>query len=191
MRGREGTVAIIDASATEVIVWWVNIGEKPDPSMGRLAGAWDVPPDDHSTLESLVFRRIALATKQGQKALAKANVVPERYLDVNATLAAAIASRDKCQAAFDAEQAKRVPSKRLRPPRWPTFPAPLDVEKPPPWSTSQAPVREVQRTLSLAHWLSALCSKWEDLEAERLARPWLAALDGRGERELPVVMQTN
>jgi hypothetical protein len=46
----------------------------------------------------------------------------------------------------------------------------------------------VAKTLATARWLSSLCTQWERLEEERLARPWLAKLDGNVERALPVVV---
>lgn len=188
MRGREGVVAVVDGNADAVFVWWANVGEKPQPSMSRLCGAWTLDPTDSATLESLTFRRLVLATKAGDKALRRAKVVPERRIDVQATLEAAVASRDTCQAAFEAEQSHRVPSKRLRPPTWPSFPDPLDVEKPPAWDVNDPSDDRLDPALAIAHWLAGMCSRWEDLESERLARPWMAAIDGDEERELPVVL---
>ena len=116
MQGREGVVAVVDGTTESVFVWWANVGLKPAPSMGRLCGAWVVDSGDDKTLESLTFNRIVLATKAGTLALKNAGLSPDRLLDANATLAAATASRDRCQEAFEIEQARRVPSKRLRAP---------------------------------------------------------------------------
>jgi hypothetical protein len=142
--------------------------------MGRLGGAWVLGAGDDKTLESLTFGRIVLPTKAGPLALKNAGLSPDRLLDVNATVAAATGSRDRCQEAFDTEQARRLPSKRLRAPAWPAFPAALDVEHPPSWVVS--------------YEYDALCSGWEDLEEQRLSRSLLRKLDGDDERSLPVVL---
>jgi len=188
VRGREGVVAVVDATTESVFVWWANVGLKPGPSMGRLCGAWVVGSGDDNTLESLTFKRIVLPTKAGARALKNAGLSPDRLLDVNGTVAAASASRDRCQEAFETEQAQRVPSKRLHAPGWPAFPAALDVEHPPPWEVSYEYDHRLDSVLSIAHWLDALCSRWEELEEQRLARPLLRELDGKSERPLPVVL---
>ena len=138
-RVMRGVVAVVDATPESVFVWWANVGLKPAPSMGRLGGAWVLGAGDDKTLESLTFGRIVLPTKAGPLALKNAGLSPDRLLDVNATVAAATGSRDRCQEAFDTEQARRLPSKRLRAPAWPAFPAALDVELPPPTSHSSWP----------------------------------------------------
>lgn len=187
-KGREGVVVVVDATTESVFVWWAHVGLKPTPSMGRLCGAWVVDSGDDKILESLTFQRMVLPTRAGALALENAGVSPDRLLDVNATLAAATASRDRCQEAFETEQAQRVPSKRLRAPGWPSFPASLDVEHPPPWEVSYEYDHRLDSTLSIAHWLEALCSRWEDLEEQRLGRPLLRKLGGDDERPLPVVL---
>lgn len=188
MGGRESVVAVVDETTEGVSVWWADVGLKADPSMSRLCGAWVLSPGDAGTLESLTSMRIVLPTKTGAQALRNAGVVADRLLDVDATVAAATASRDRCQEAFDSEQARREPSKRLRAPRWPPFPDPLDVEHPPPWDLNDPSGGTGRTALSIAHWLAALCSRWEDLEAGRLSRPLLRELDGASERPLPVVL---
>jgi hypothetical protein len=188
VQGRAGVVAVVDATPESVFVWWAHVGLKPGPSMGRLCGAWVLGSGDDKTLESLTFRRMVLATKAGAQALKQAGVSPDRLLDANATVAAATVSRDRCQQAFEAEQAQRVPSKRLRAPEWPSFPPALDLEHPPSWEVSYEYDHRLDSTLSIAHWLDALCSRWEELEEQRLVRPLLRELDGKNERPLPVVL---
>lgn len=189
MQGREGVVAVVDATKESVCVWWVDAGLKPNQSMSRLCGAWVLASGDDKTLESLTFARIVLPTKAGALALQSAGVSPDRLLDPNATVAAATACRDRCQQAFETEQARRTPSKRLQAPGWPAFPATLDVEHPPAWDANGRPDDPlVDTALSIAHWLDALCGRWEQLEEQRLSRTLLRALDGDNERPLPVVL---
>ena len=189
MRGREGVVAVVDANNETVFVWWVDVGLKPGQQMGRLCGAWVLGSSDDKLLESLIFKRIVLPTKAGAQALKNAGLSTQRLLDANATVVAATASRDRCQQAFEIEQARRVPSKRLHAPEWPVFPGPLDVEHPPTWHVHGRFDNHLQdKTLSIAHWLDALCSLWEDLEEQRLTRPLLRELNGKSERPLPVVL---
>ena len=184
MSGRESVVAVVDATSEGTAVWWVNLS--PDV-LSRLCGAWVLDDKDHDTLESLIFARMVLATSSGAKALAKAKVGPVIVIDINATLAVATAERGRLQSAFDAEQASRPASRRLKEPCWPTFPAPLDVEAPPPWDVNHASQDYLDTALSVAHWVAALCSRWSDLEEERLGRPMLRELGGPDARMLPVV----
>jgi hypothetical protein len=188
VRGRESVVAVVDATPDNVIVWWANIGLQPDPTMGRLCGAWKLDLGSDEELESLIFKRIVLPTNAGSHALKLAGLNPDRILDVGATVAAAIAARDRCQDVFDDEQAQRGKRAPLRAPNWPSFPAPLDVENPPAWSAMNPSGADTDAALSIAHWLAALCTRWESLESERLGRPLLRELDGTAERPLPAAL---
>jgi hypothetical protein len=190
-RGRSGVVAVVDADKDDVWIWWVNVGERPQKDMSRLCGAWELDASQDGfadTLESLVFMRMVLATRDGKKALKKARVSPGRELDVYATVAAVLEARAECQQVFDVEQAKRSKSTLMKEPTWPSFPDPLDVENPPPWDVNHASMDHLDPCLSIGHWLAALCSRWEDLEEERLARPLLRKLGPL--RTLPVVTIT-
>lgn len=188
-RGRTSVVAVVDADHDDVWVWWVNVGERTQMEMSRLCGAWELDAKDASfgeVLESLVFERMVLATKDGRKALKRAGVTPDRELDVEATVQAARDARAECQRIFDAEQATRKKSTLMKEPSWPSFPDPLDLENPPPWDVNHESIDHLDPCLSIGHWLAALCSRWEDLEEERLARPLLRALGPQ--RHLPVVV---
>ena len=187
-RGRSSVVAVIDADKDDVWIWWVNVGERTQNDMSRLCGAWELDAKQDGfadTLESLVFKRMVLATRDGNKALKKAGVTPGRVLDVSATVAAVLEARAECQQVFDAEQATRSKSTLMKEPTWPSFPDPLDLENPPPWDVNHASMDHLDPCLSIGHWLAALCSRWDDLEEERLARPLLRKLGPL--RTLPVV----
>lgn len=181
-------MAVVDADQGDVWVWWVNVGERTQKDMSRLCGAWELDAREAGladTLEDLLFERMVLATRHGKRALKKAGVTPSREQDVAATLASVLEARAECQRVFETEQAKRSKSTRMKEPTWPSFPDPLDLEHPPPWDVNHESMNHLDPCLSIGHWLAALCSRWEDLEEERLARPLLRKLGPL--RTLPVV----
>jgi hypothetical protein len=186
MTGRESVIAVVDDSGQGVCVWWVTIDPEAET---RMCGAWVLTDGELDKLEPLLFARMVLPTKSGRRALLEAKVAPDRVVDINATLAAAVAERARLQEAFDAEQASRPPSKRLKEPRWPGFPEPLDdLENPPPWDVNHPSEDHLDRALSISHWVSGLCSRWADLEEERLSRPVLRDLAEPHARPIPVVL---
>jgi len=184
MTGRASVIAVVDDTGQGVAVWWVTV--EPE-ALSMLCGAWVLDPVDPSVLEFLVVGRMVLATKSGSAALRAAKVKPGRLVDVHASLSAARADRQRLQDAFDAEQATRPASKRLKEPRWPSFPDELDVEDPPPWDVNHPNDDHMDTALSISHWVAGLCSRWSDLEEERLARPLLRELGGPDARPIPVV----
>lgn len=177
-------IAVVDDDGDSIVVWWV------DPSVGadaRLCGAWTVDRTDAETVDRLVFGRTVLATPQGAAVMDRLGVRGAASLDAHATLAAVIADCDWLRATFAEEQASRSASKKLREPRWPTFPEPLDLVRP-PLRPHVEPDPQVRRALGIAHWLGGLCDRWADLENERLSRPVLRSLAGETERPVPVVV---
>jgi hypothetical protein len=186
--GRGAVVALVDANDVSVIVWWTHIGPREGSPMSRLCGAWVLDRSAVGDIESVTFDRVLFATKTGNQALIESGVINLKVLDLGATLEAAVAFRDKCQRAFEEEQATRIESKKLIPPEWPSFPSLIDVENPPKWELASQVKVPIETALATARWLEALCARWERLEEERLARPWLAKLDGNVERALPVVV---
>lgn len=103
MQGREGVVAVVDATPDAVFVWWAHVGLMSGQSMGRLCGARVLGSGDDKVLESLTLGRMVLPTKAGELALTSAGLSPDRVLDVEATLDVAAAGRDRCQEAFETE----------------------------------------------------------------------------------------
>jgi hypothetical protein len=140
------------------------------------------------SIEAVTYARIIFATRAGRDVLDELGIAQTKNLDLSATLLATTRLRDECQKAFESEQAIRIESKKLVPPEWPDFPSPLDIGNPARSKVSDAAGVPVAKTLATARWLSSLCTRWERLEEERLARPWLAKLDGNVERALPVVV---
>lgn len=186
-RGRSSVVVVVDSDEADVWIWWVNVGERLQ-GVSRLCGAWELKaeaPGTPKVLESLVFGRLVMATGRGKQALTLAGVKVTREVDVVATVHAALAARTGYQKLFDEEQASRPPSTRMKAPSWPDFPDPLDLENPPSWDVNHTSMDHLDPCLSISHWLDALCSRWEDLEEERLGRPLLRKLGPR--RPIPVV----
>lgn len=184
MSGRESVIAVVDDTGQGIAIWWVNIS--PD-ALSRMCGAWMVEPSDRDTLDKLLWGRMVLATSSGAKTLKAAKVAVDKRVDINASLAQVLAERARLQEAFDVEQSSRPASKKLKEPRWPSFPAPLDVDAPPPWDVNHPSEDHQDTALSVSHWIAGLCSRWSDLEEERLGRPMLRELGGAAPRPIPVV----
>ena len=178
-------VAVVDGSEGDTAVWWISIDVGRPSQMGRLCGAWLLPPGDVTTLTTVVAKRIVVATLSGHEALDAANVEDGPYLDVAATWSAATKSMASLQEAFEIEQGKRSTAMQLIAPRWPTFPSPISMDDPPAADDASPPVR---RALGIARAIDALCTAWDAMEAERLARPVLRHDFGAGIRPLPVVL---
>ncbi|MDO8308543.1 MAG: hypothetical protein Q7V58_09360 [Actinomycetota bacterium] len=181
MDGAGSTVAAIDAVDDKVAVWWIYVGPKRARLHGRLVGAWIVPDHDAQTLESLLRARVWWPSSRAVPAL------PERgepVLDIAATLAAVNSERAKLDAAFHEVQVQRTRSTRMIEPEWPMFPQPVTPEELPATRGIEPP----RRALTMARWLSMLCSQWEELEEQRLARPMLRKLAEGSARPLPLVM---
>ena len=110
-------LAVVDQIDSVPIVWWVDIGPRI-AGMSRLCGAWVLDGDDREqTLRSLTAARAIVATTAGQSLLEVQQIAPARILDAEATLMAAIATRDELtgvatrrsliEAAVQADMARR------------------------------------------------------------------------------------
>lgn len=187
-RGRSAVVTVVDADPDSVWVWWVNTSMAEGPATARKTGAWELHQDSGTfshDLEALLFERMGVATKAGRAALDAAGVKGALWVDLNATLAAVIAVRDEYQQVFDAEQATRQKSKRMRELQWPVLPEPIDLEDPPA-ARGQGPDANVGKTLAIAAWVDQLVRAFEDVEAIRADR---AILRDRFEaRDFPAVL---
>lgn len=188
LRGRVATIAVVDASKDSVWVWWVNTSLDADGAMSRKVGAWELHRGSETfshDLEALLFERMGVATKAGRAAVDAAGVRGVRWVDLDATLAAVTAIRDEYQQVFDAEQATRIKSKRMRELQWPVLPEPLNLEKPPA-ARGQGPDANVGKTLAIAAWVDQLVRAFEDIEAIRADRAMLR--DAFAAREFPAVL---
>lgn len=172
---RPSVCAIVDASEGRVVVWHVQTGSTELHS--RLTGAWELGRDEGATLATLTAVGWIWATSAGEPFLVDIrHPAGTRRLEPAGTLAAVQAERDGMQASFDAEQARRTPSKRLVPLQLPPLPGNPPQEQP----------GDVPFALALASWLERLCQTWDDLESARLARPVLAR-DDHTARPVPLV----
>ena len=61
------------------------------------------------------------------------------------------------------------------------------MENPPAWDVNDSSDDHLDTAICVAHWVAALCSRWADMEEERLERPMLRDLGGPDARMLPVV----
>jgi hypothetical protein len=106
-------------------------------------------------------------------------------VDPAATLAAVSDERDRLQAAYGEAVVTRKNGRALTAPRRPTLPAPLDVEAAEEFHGGDARTR---RALSIARWFDVLCTAWDAVEEQRLARAYMRPLGGPSARPLPVVL---
>jgi DNA polymerase-3 subunit epsilon len=181
MNEGSSVLAVVDQVDDVPVVWWVDIGPRI-AGMSRLCGAWVLDDDGHQhTLRSLAAARTIVATTAGQSLLEAQQIAPARILDAEASLTAAIATRDELQAVY--EEAEAIRRTTLTPPRWPSLPQPLDTET---VSTPGGDPR-TSRALGIARWLHALCAAWDTIEEQRLARPYMRPVGGPATRGLPVV----
>lgn len=174
-------LAVVDQVDNVPVVWWVDIGPRI-AGMSRLCGAWILDEDGpEQTLRSLTAGRVIVATTTGQSLLEAQQIAPARILDAEATLTAAVATRDELQAAYEDAEAHRRTT--LTPPRWPSLPQPLDTE------TASTPGGDpaTSGALGIGRWLQALCAAWDTIEEQRLARPYMRRVGGLATRGLPVV----
>ena len=177
-------LAVVDAIDGAPVVWWVDLGLRMSP-MSRMCGAWVLDGDDaQERLQALTAGRRLLTTAAGADVLPDSST-PESAVDPAATLAAVAATVDDLQAAFTDAVAARKNGRSLTAPRWPALPDPLDLE------TAEDPGGEprTRRALGIARWFERLCTAWDGIEDQRLARSYLRALGGPATRPLPVVLQ--
>lgn len=180
MAGSSNTVAAIDAVDGSVAIWWIYVGPKRPRMRRRLVGAWVVPEADAHTIEPLLKARIWWPSPQALPLLPQPG---EPVFDVIGTLESANADRDALDAAFQEVQVQRTRSTRMIPPEWPMFPQPVSPDQMSAFTGAGPP----HRALAMARWLSMLCSQWEELEEQRLARPMLRKLVAGPARPLPLV----
>jgi hypothetical protein len=179
-------VAVIDGVADVPVIWWVDLGPRPN-GVSRLCGAW-VLDDAHRVqkLQTLTALRMAVATAAGRSLLDEHRVAIDRMVDLGATSAAVLAVRDQLQHAYEHAVASRKNGRSLIAPDWPTLPARLDVET----ADGSAGDFRAGRALAVARWLNQLCVVWDTIEEQRLARAYLRSLGGPTARALPVVIET-
>jgi hypothetical protein len=153
--------------------------------MSRRCGAWVLADADPvETLRALTATRVVVATAGGRSRMEEDRITVEQVLDPAGTLAAVIAARDELQAAYEHAATTRKNGRSLTAPRWPSLPDPLDVE------TAEAPGGDprTSRALGIARWIDGLCSVWDAIEEQRLARAYMRPLGGMAARAVPAVI---
>jgi hypothetical protein len=178
-------LAVVDGVDGVPVVWWVDLGPQI-VGMSRLSGAWVLDGADRAeTLRALTATRATVSTAAGQSVLDELKVAADRVLDLEATLTAVVTVRDELQGAYEDAAATKKNGRSLIAPRWPALPDPLDVE------TVEVPAGDsrTSRALGIARWLNELCTAWDAVEEQRLARPYMRTLGGPAARVLPAVIR--
>lgn len=174
------TVATVDVVGNQAAIWWVHVGPKRPRMRSRMVGAWVIDTQDTQTIDNLLRARIWWSSQRGASSLPHP---AEQHFDVAGTIAAVNAERILLQNTFEHAQNQRSRSARMIAPEWPMFPSAVTPEQLPEPPDVDPP----HRALVMARWISMLCSQWEELEEQRLARPMLRKLTGSGARPLPMV----
>jgi hypothetical protein len=183
MSGNSPVLAVVDATDGAPVVWWVDLGLRMSP-ISRMCGAWVLDgADSAQTLQALTAGRRLVTTAAGADVL-PGPPAPES-VDPAATLAAVAATVDELQAAFASAVAARKNGRSLTAPRWPALPDPLDLET----AEDAGGEPRTRRALGIARWFERLCTAWDGVEDQRLARTYLRDLGGPATRPLPVVLQ--
>lgn len=183
-------VAVVDvAQDGRLVIWHVDIS--PDNGLARMAGAWVLSLDESAGQQDepaglaaesagraadLLRGRRVLASAAGAAAVAALAVDIAGFVDPAGTLDDMADRIATLQAAFDAEARKLVS------PTWPALPEPLDfasVAASMPDGTGHVAV-----ALGAARWLEDAAVRWEKIEAQRVARKFLAPFGGPTRRPL-------
>ena len=183
MAEKSSIVTVVDATRSELVIWWSDTRSEPTASMSRNCGAWVLPKADVHALSSLTSGKSCLATKPGLKALESVGFPETSLIDPNATLAGVLSEQMRLQTVFDAEQVNRKVSASMKPLNWPERPAIINLET----VRSLESPKVVQRALGIARWVVLLAEYWESIEQIRQSRPVLKRLAGGDLRPLPLV----
>ena len=184
MNGEMKVVAVIDANATQTIVWWVSL-EAALLGHRRRCGAWVFDRNDAVTFHTVIAARSILATQNGRRAMAELGLHPDSELDLQATYDAVIAELLELRRLFDEEQAKRLASKRFTEPTWPTISPMIDMSNPPLQKGAPSPTQVI---LGVTGWLVNITEAWDALEELRVRRPRLYGDRGTELRPVPMVV---
>jgi hypothetical protein len=183
MNGDSPVLAVVDAVDTTLVVWWVDLGLRS--GLSRMCGAWVLDSGDaRETLHTLIGGRPLVITPTGADLLA-GNPAAAAIVDPAATLSAVVAVVDELQAAFADAATTRKNGRALTAPRWPAVPDPLDLET----VADAGGEPRTRRALGIARWFERLCTAWDTIEEQRLARPYLRPLGGPATRPLPVALR--
>lgn len=157
------TAVVLASTEDRFAVWYVNIGNRSDVRESRLIGSWMVTSS--SLRELHVWSTAAAAVWVDGRPPEPVDMLPNISLDaIRSELASEVT---ELQTAFEAELARRGKTSKLLPPRWPR------LEELGYRSGESEDHRD--RCLMAARQLAGLADAWEEIERERLARPFLVA----------------
>lgn len=177
--------AIVHASDNQVAIWWTAIGTR-DPGFSRLCGAWVLERGDRVIAELLDGKHL-VCTDEGSAAIAEVGVSAHSRLDLERTVGAIRSEIDRLDALYSVESKARAKAKLVRP----SWPALSDWASGVRGELTDAPLSRdavEQVALKLATRVSSLCRVWDEVENQRLSRPWMTVADGNERRPIPAVI---
>jgi len=125
-----------------------------------------------------------LATSSAEKVIADLGIGPTRgVISAQATVAAVQDERRRLIAAFQDEQDQRDKARQLVDLVLPAVPA-----VPERWEPAEGADASVATALAMARWVERLVRTWDEIEAQRLARPFLRQAGGSQQRPLALVV---
>lgn len=173
-------LAVIDEPSGKICIWHIDVG--PDIGLSRLSGAWVLEPDDTDNITNLIRGRHVVLCNDTD-ILTRENITTAGTVDIDATVDAVIAERDRLQARFNSHAATH---KTLVPPTWPEITHPKDIAATAP--RTENIIEQTGDAFPLARGLNVLAQAWTQLEKQRLARPFLIEPAGPNPRPLPMVL---
>jgi hypothetical protein len=177
------SIAIVDAAATDTIVWQVDVSADPG-GLSRMCGAWVFNADEGEKLKPLTEARYLVATPAGNRECSRAGARTHLgHVDLAQTVSAVESEIVCLQALFELEAAKS--KSKLVVPAWPRTPKAIDLAHPP--VDALAP-KKVAPALGIARWLEAMALIWESIEGQRLMRKFMRN-DELDQRPFPLVLR--
>lgn len=178
------SVAVVDATADESIVWQVDVSSDAQQGSSRMCGAWVLTVDDDARLRLLTQSRYLFSTNAGRRACDRASLDGHRGLvDADATLSAVSAELSRLQGVF--EKTAAVSKSTLIAPTWPHLPKPIDLSDPP---LDRIAPPNCAAALGVGRWLESVAVAWESLERQRLMRKYMRG-NAPGQRSFPLQLK--
>ncbi|MFV9454775.1 hypothetical protein ACNJ7E_15185 [Rhodococcus sp. NM-2] len=181
-------IAVIDevGAIGRIGIWHVDVGHTAavGAPMPRMAGAWGYSLDelDPGKVRSLIADRfIVLASNTDL--LERLEIPNLGIVDVARTVDSARTEITKLQDAFDTHAAGS--RTKLTAPDWPEVPDPYGTAASVPMYPSSD--ERTGQTYPLARGFEKLANAWEQVEKQRVQRPFLKPLGGDELRPLPLV----
>ncbi|WP_016699239.1 hypothetical protein [Actinoalloteichus spitiensis] len=167
---------VVDVNADRAVLWHVDTG--PNLGISRLGGAWVLERDDPRVAD-LVSDRWLLATARARRELDVLSSPDAVHMDTARTVGAIREEVHRLQRIY----LEHPQAERLVEPEWPNIPNPPQ-EGP---VAGGSPPDLVHDALMLARWLDRIANLWDQIERQRLARPYMST--GTGKRVCPISIE--